>query len=88
MIPTITGKPNIRDSLLAVSELKQLKGMEEENQHLKPTMAEQAPDNRVFKKLVRIETKRLAVSYASTRLGLRRRKAYLLVGLSRSVYTY
>jgi putative transposase len=40
------------------------------------------------KKLLRPETKRLAVSYASTSLGLSIRKACLLIGLARSVYQY
>ena len=41
-----------------------------------------------LKKLLRPETKRLAVLYATTSLGLSIRKGCVLVGLSRSVYGY
>lgn len=78
---------------LTVSDLKRLKSLEEESRRLKHIVAEQALDNwalkrTTFKKLLRLETKRLAVSHASTSLGLSVRRACLLVGLSRSVYDY
>jgi len=78
---------------MTVSDVRRLKGLEEENRRLKQIVGEQALDIRALKeialkKLLKPKVKRLAVSHVRESLGLSERKACVLVNISASVYRY